>query len=153
MNDTVERMWAEFVASGLAGQDANYTSWHFGNGGAMADELVALVLEGGKRATAGALWSYEAEGDAPPQVGEYSVITDGSGVARCIITTTSVEIIPFDEVTPEFAAAEGEGDRSLEYWREGHWRFFTLDLAQFGLEPHPKMPVVCERFEVVWPAA
>ena len=61
----------------------------------MADDLVQLVLEGGKRATAGALWSYEQEGDAVPVAGQYSVITDGRGRARCIIVTTSVEIVPF----------------------------------------------------------
>lgn len=153
MEDTARQMWDAFVASGIPGENATYTSWHFGNGGAMADELAALVLEGRKRATAGALWSYEAEGDELPQIGDYSVITDGSGIARCVIRTTSVEIVPFDEVSAGFAAAEGEGDRSLEYWREGHWHFFTLDLAQFGMEPHPKMPVVCERFDVAWPAA
>lgn len=152
MNDSVQEMWGAFVASDAAHEGASYTSWHFGSGGAMADELAALVLAGRKRATAGAAWSYEAEGEELPQPGDFSVITDGSGTARCIIRTTGVEVVPFDEVSAEFAATEGEGDCSLEYWREGHWHFFTLDLAQFGREPHPKMPVVCERFEVVWPA-
>ena len=146
-------MWAAYKGSdapGSATADA-YTAWHFGSGAEMADELVDLVLAGHKRATAGALWSYELEGDPIPQVGEYSVITDGSGAARCIIRTTAIEIVPFSEVGAEFAAAEGEGDLSLEYWREGHWRFFTAELAAFGREPEPDMPVVCERFEVVYP--
>jgi uncharacterized protein YhfF len=155
MIDSVSAMWNEFVASerseALAARNATYTSWHFGTGGEMADELVGLVLAGRKRATAGALWSYEAEGDPVPRPGEFSVVTDGDGRARCIIRTTSVEIVPFDQVGAEFAAAEGEGDLSLDYWREGHWRYFTRELAQFGLEPTKDMPVVCERFEVVYP--
>ncbi len=35
------------------------------------------MLDGRKRATAGALWSYEAEDEPVPQVGDFSVITAG----------------------------------------------------------------------------
>lgn len=155
MTLSAAELWASFMASGsrdaAEAAEATYTAWHFGSGGEMADELAELVLSGRKRATAGALWSYEAEGDSLPEVGGYSVITDGSGSARCVIRTSAVDIVPFSEVTAEFAAAEGEGDLSLDYWREGHWHFFTLDLATFGLEPDRDMPVVCERFEVIYP--
>jgi uncharacterized protein YhfF len=155
LRDTVEGIWQSFLASGTPSAaeaaSAAYTSWHFGSGGEMADELVELVLTGGKRATAGALWSYENEGEAIPVVGDYSVITDGSGRARCVLRTASVEVVPFDRVGADFAASEGEGDLSLEYWREGHWKYFTMDLATFGRTPELDMPVVCERFEVVYP--
>ena len=154
MNETPEELWAAFVASGLPASEeasrASYTSWSFGIGAEMADELVGLVLEGPKRATAGALWSYEHEGETLPQPGDFSVITDGSGHARCIIRTTSVEIVPFESVGAEFAAAEGEGDLSLDYWRDGHWRYFTRELAEYGRAPEPDMPIVCERFEMVY---
>ncbi len=58
--------------------------------------------------------------------------------------------VPFSEVDAEFAAAEGEGDRSLDYWREGHWYYFTIELEAFGRQPELDMPLVCERFEVVY---
>lgn len=155
MSDSAARMWEEFTASGspLAPDAAfaGYSAWHFGSGGEMADELASLVLEGAKRATAGAQWAYDAEGDELPEVGDYSVILDGSGEAACIIRTAHVDIVPFNAVDADFAAAEGEGDLSLEYWREGHWRFISMDLASWGLKPTEDMPIVCERFEVVWP--
>ncbi len=155
MTDSVENLWADFLASGSTyASDAaasSYTSWAFGHGAEMADELVGLVLEGGKRATAGALWTYEHEGEAIPQVGDFSIVTDGAAVARCVIRTTRVDVVPFNEVSAEFAATEGEGDLSLEYWREGHWRYFTAELAGFGRAAEADMPVVCERFEVVYP--
>jgi uncharacterized protein YhfF len=108
------------------------------------------VLAGRKRATAGSLWAYELEKEPLPKVGDLSVITDWEGRARCVIRTTAVEVVPFDAVTPEFAATEGEGDGSLEYWRKAHWAFFTSELQGTGREPRPDMPVVCERFEVVF---
>ena len=88
-----------------------------------------------------------------PQVGDFSVVTDWEGQARCVIRTTSVDIVPFEEVTPEFAVDEAAGDGSLEYWREAHWAYFTRELRSYGREAQPDMPVACERFEVVFQSA
>jgi uncharacterized protein YhfF len=154
MNETAEKLWAAFVASGTdeaaIAAGAYYSAWPFGIGSEMADELLELVLSGRKRATAGALWSYEHEGEPVPVPGDYSVILDGAGRARCVIRTTHVDVVPFCDVDEAFASAEGEGDLTLEYWRDGHWRFFSQELAGFGRSPEPGMPVVCERFEVVF---
>ena len=46
---------------------------------------------------------------------------------------------------------EGEGDRTLAHWRKVHEIFFR---RQFEKEPHKfdeTMPLVCQRFEVVYP--
>lgn len=152
MGDSVAELWNAYLATGAVpdARDARYSAWQFGIGEEMGDLLLACVLDGPKRATAGALWAYEAEGEEVPAAGDHSVILDGRGVARCIIRTTSVEITPFDEVSEQFAYDEGEGDRSLEYWRAGHWRFFSEELRALGREPTRDMPVVCERFEVVF---
>ena len=151
--DSVASMWAAFVAAcpGLANEGTPYSSWHFCDNPRDADELAELVLLGRKRATTGALWSYEAEGEPLPQAGDLSVVTDWSGRARCVIRTTSVDIIPFHAVTAEFAAAEGEGDGSLAYWRAAHEAAFSRELAEGDRVPEPDMPVVCECFEVVFP--
>ena len=153
--DSVEEMWAAFLATrpeyeAAAAAAASCSAWHFCDDQASADELSELVLAGRKRATAGSLWAYELEKEPLPKVGDLSVITDWEGRARCVIRTTAVEVVPFDAVTPEFAATEGEGDGSLEYWRRVHWAYFTSELQGTGREPRPDMPVVCERFEVVF---
>ena len=151
---SVEELWAAFLAArpDVVGPEDTFTAWHFCDNQADADELADLVVAGRKRATAGALWSYEAEGEPLPRVGDFSVITDWSGAARCVIRTTSVEVVPFDEVTEEFAATEGEGDGSLAFWRDAHWAAFSRELEGTGRSPQPDMPVVCERFEVVYGA-
>jgi len=153
--ESVEEMWAAYLAAcpgpeAAAAAAASYSAWHFCDDQAAADGLAELVVSGRKRATAGSLWTYELENEPLPQVGDLSVITDWKGRARCIICTTAVEVVPCDAVTAEFAATEGEGDGSLEYWRRAHWEFFTRELEGTGREPRPDMPVVCERFEVVF---
>lgn len=155
MTDSTAALWGAFLASGSAAAEAakgaTYTSWQFGYGVEQGDLLLECVLLGPKRATAGSLWAYEAEGEAVPVVGDFSVILDGRGVARCVIRTTSVDIVPFDEVDASFARDEGEGDRTLDFWRRVHWEYFTRELDALGLAARPDMPVVCERFEVVYP--
>lgn len=124
-------------------------AWAFGADEAQADELLALVLAGTKTATASALWDYESD-DAPlPEVGALSIIVDGRGHPRALIETTSVEVRPFGEVDPEHARLEGEGDRSLEQWREAHRRFFA-EVAGHDRPIDDDMPVVLERFRVVY---
>ena len=49
---------------------------------------------------------------------------DGRGQPRCVIETTEVTYRRFGEVDAAFAYEEGEGDRSLAYWRNAHRRLF-----------------------------
>ncbi|HEY6135555.1 MAG TPA: ASCH domain-containing protein [Rubrivivax sp.] len=51
---------------------------------------------------------------------------------------------------PEFAATEGEGDGSLRYWRRAHEAYFARECERIGRVPESHMPVVCERFDVVY---
>jgi uncharacterized protein YhfF len=150
----LEAFWSEFIlATPSADGTCFYEAFFFGDGEAMANELAELVLRGTKCATASSLWSYEMEKRAPPQPSDLSVVTDFSGQPLCVIETQSIEIVPFKEVTEAFAAAEGEGDGTLTFWREAHQEFFARDCIRMGRQFTEEMPVVCERFTVVYRAA
>ena len=152
--DSPNAMWDAYLASTAGPPGAgSYTAWHFCDTQEPADVLAELVRAGRKRATTAAMWSHELTGEPLPRPGDLSVVTDWSGRARCIIRTTSVEIVAFSEVGEEFARAEGEGDGSLAYWRQAHWDYFTQELASLGRLPADDMPVVCERFELVYGAS
>jgi uncharacterized protein YhfF len=125
-------------------------AWSFGNSSEMADELGVLVLHGTKTATCSLLWEHETDGLPLPQVGELSIILDGVGLPLCLIETVGVEVKPFGAVDASFAAAEGEGDRSLEYWREGHRRYFLPYCKSIGRPFDENTPLVCERFKLVY---
>ncbi|MGI5951428.1 MAG: ASCH domain-containing protein [Brooklawnia sp.] len=126
-------------------------AWAFGATPEHADELGALVVAGTKTATASALWDYEAEGEPLPEVGTMGIVLDSAGRPMALIITTQVRVVPFDEVDAAHAHAEGEGDRSLAYWREVHQRFFT-EYAAHDRGFAPDMPVVLERFEMLYSA-
>ncbi len=137
---TAEEIWRR------SGIDAEYEAWAFGGA---PDKLAALVKAGVKTATCSALCFYEIENEPLPRAGEYSVILDAAGGAVCVIRTVKVYITAFREVTPEHAYKEGEGDRSLAYWRAVHEEFFTEELGSAGLRFSEDMLLVCEEFEVV----
>jgi len=150
---SIEKIWHQYLEtqSRVNTPKKGYTSWSFGDSEGLANELLALVLLGKKRASAGSLWVYEHEGEIIPKKGDFSVITNWAGDAKCIIKTKKVTILPFDEITEHFAILEGEGDLSLKFWQDAHWHFFERELAQYDQKPSWKMPIVCEVFECVYP--
>jgi len=133
------------------GIDGAYAAWSFGNDPAMADELALLVRDGPKRATTSLLSWYEGEDANPdepmPVAGALSVVLDGGGDPVCVIRTVKVEVRPFGDVDEAFASVEGEGDRSLAYWRDAHIRFFASE----GRPADEDTLVVLETFEQLWP--
>jgi len=153
MTITAEVFWWSFLASLPSDQlrPDTYQTWAFGDNPEMTEELAALVLLGLKTATASLVWTYEAENEPLPQVGDYSLILDGNGEPVCIIQTTAVTVIPFKQVYESQAWFEGEGDRSLAFWRDAHWRFFSRECERIGRQPDIHMPVCCERFRLLFP--
>lgn len=146
MNDEIQTYWKQFCEKKGLPCETPFDAWSFGEGKAMADELAALVLCGRKRATCSAYELYE-EGETMSRPGEYNMILDGEGHPVCVTQTTEVSILPFNRVTPEQAAAEGEGDLSYEYWHRVHTDFFDRAYRACGKRFYESAPVVYERFE------
>ena len=147
----VEQFWSDFLTRTARSPDTpRYEVFHFGDREALADSLADLVRRGEKAATATLVWENEAEGKPAPQRGDLSVVTGWDGRPLCVIETTDVQVHAFEDVDAEFAAAEGEGDRSLAFWREAHWAYFGRVCERLGRERSARMPVVCERFRVVF---
>ena len=115
-------------------------SFAFGDSPALADELLELVLGAKKTATC---WA-ASEGDKGVEVGKRWIVKDGQGRPRAILETVEVERRRFEGVDKRFAFDEGEGDRSLAYWRRAHTDYFTRR-GEF----QPGMEVYCERFRLV----
>jgi uncharacterized protein YhfF len=110
-----------------------------------ADELAELVVSGIKTATAGDYASYAINNVPLPTVDDkFDIVLNSSGESICAIQTVKVYVTTFDKVTAEHAYKEGEGDRTLAYWRKVHEKFFKT----FG-EFSPNMEILCEEFKVI----
>ena len=140
-------MWEIF--SSQHNVTCQYDAWTFGDD---PDALAALVLEGVKTATSSGYPWYAADGEPLPKEGAYSIILSSTDEAVCIVRNTKVYITEFENVSAEHARKEGEGDRSLAFWRDAHERFFKQCDSESGTSFfHEKMKVVCEEFEKVFP--
>ncbi len=146
---SVEEFWAEFCASSGVPADQTYQAWYFGDTPEMALELAGLVVSGRKTATASLARTNELEPQNAPILGIHSVVTDFFGNPLCVIRTSEIRHLPFSRVDAEFAADEGEGDRTLEYWRRVHRDYFERESARLGFEFNDDSIVCCERFELL----
>jgi uncharacterized protein YhfF/GNAT superfamily N-acetyltransferase len=147
----VDRYWREFCAQVHLPPGTAHQAWYFGDTPELAHELVELVLRGPKRATAGLAEANEGLPQLKPVAGGYSVVTEHDGTPRAVIRTTQLDRRPFREVDAAFAWDEGEGDRTLADWTDGHRRYFTRELAAAGRAFDERMPVDLERFELLYP--
>lgn len=121
----------------------------FGDTEDLGDELLALVLSGTKQATCCLARDFSTA--ERPKIGDHWIITDGRGQAVCIVKTTQTEFVRICDVSAEFAFIEGEGDRTLAYWKREHDAYFMRQAAREGFKYDDKMIGICETFEKVWP--
>jgi uncharacterized protein YhfF len=70
----------------------------------------------------------------------------------CVVRTTNIEIIPFDEVPEDHTQWGGDGDCSLESWRRMYCNYIVLECERIGREPVSTAPMIMERFAVVYPS-
>ena len=150
---SVEAYWQSFVSTlphDSPYRGKTYIAEGWGDSPAMADELGALIVQGTKTATCSALWEWEAEGNPIPKAGYLTIALDGRGEPLCIVETVEVTIRKYNEVDADFARDEGEGDLALNYWREAHRNYFSRVLKKIDREFSEEMPLVCERFRVIY---
>lgn len=151
MSPEVKEFWQKFCGANGTNPETSFQIWYFGNTSEMAHELAELVISRKKTATASLVEFNEKHPELAPIPNGFSVITDFEGNPLCVIQTAEIRHLPFTEVDAQFAFDEGEGDQSLEYWRDVHWRYFTKEAAENGLEFNEKSLVCCERFRLLFP--
>lgn len=148
--EATENFWTAYrLATGWTGVD--YDVIQFGDSAAMADELLALVLAGTKRATAGLLKDFTESGLPVPKPGDHVLVLNGAGIPACIYRSTDIRVGPLNSIDEIFAWDEGEGDRTRQWWLAAHHDFFARQSAAEGFEMHDGIDTVFERFAVVWP--
>jgi uncharacterized protein YhfF len=142
--------WHRFLeATGRDREEKCAGDMSFEASGFVGDELLSLVLAGRKSAVFTSFATYAADNEPLPASGELYVVLDRSEVPRCIIETTSVLVVPFNEVTWEMAQLEGE-DENLDAWRERHQEYLEDEGAVVGFDFSPAIKLVFQAFHVIY---
>jgi uncharacterized protein YhfF len=148
---TLEQFWREFLISNPNNQIKKIPeSYYFCDNEKDANECADLVVKNIKRATATSLWWFEKNNQPLPKVGDLAIVTDWYGTPKAVIETVKVEPTPYNEITPEFAEIEGEGDKSLEYWKKVHKAYYQREMTPFGDNFDEKMIIICEYFKTIY---
>lgn len=150
-NTSARNMWGDYLDTHLedAFKDAPKTAY-FGDNEKDANALADLIKNGTKKATSHSLLGLQHRKESLPKIGAFTVVTNWEGEAQCIIRTTKVTLKPYFLIDASYAEKEGEGDKSLTYWKKVHWDYYTRELSKFNREPRESMIVVCEEFEKVF---
>lgn len=117
--------------------------WKLGANKTESDYLFNLVKQGIKTATS---YLYDETFVEPSK---YSILTNWDETEEIGLETISFCIVPFNDVTKEYALKEGEGAITLNEWKLVHKEFFTKRLALQGKEFSEDIKIVCEEFRIV----
>ena len=143
----IANYWEEFIKENLDYKNTDYTAWQFG---ADPNTLAQLVIDGTKTLTCSSLREYQVENEPLPEVGDVSIILDESDEPKCIIENIKVYTIKYSDVDEEIAFKEGEGNRTLEYWRKAHLEFFEWVYKEIGHEFNEDEEIVVEEFKMIY---
>ncbi|MDN6900452.1 ASCH domain-containing protein [Oenococcus sicerae] len=146
----IEQFWQRAKKAAEIVSDAGYQScFAFGDDDILADELGQLVASGVKTATASGYESYAIQHEPLPATGGFDIVL-GSQRPLAVISNELVSVVKFADVDAQQAYLEGEGDRSLAYWRQVHEAFFKEDFKADGLTFSYDSDIVLERFRLVY---
>ena len=122
---SLDLLIAQLAAQGITLPPGPVRVDGYGDSADLSIELLHLIRSGRKRAGTGLLWAYEHDQEPIAAAGDIEIVVDHRSRPALITRIVRSDVIAFNEVTAEYAAIEGEGDGSLEYWRKGHWNFFS----------------------------
>jgi uncharacterized protein YhfF len=129
-----------------------YEVFRIGDTPADADLGAQLTITGQKTTTSALLWEYEPTGKAPPQVGALSIVEDGSGDPVCVVETIWLAVWPLNGVQDlDFIRGYAEWGETAASWQARAWAYYAPHCRALGMEPAQDMPMLCERYRVVYP--
>jgi len=152
LTEAQSRYWSKYLDTLSPNErpDDAFVEASFAGNRDATDYLLSLYLDGKKHAGSGILEDFISSGDPSPKVGNYWIFLDSKDEPRCILRTERIALNKFKDVPAEIAAAEAEGDLSLEHWKRTHAKFYAPFLSTWGLSDINEATVVTEFFKIVF---
>lgn len=151
MGENIELFWKNFITDNTRYvNEKTPESFYFCDNEKDANDCAKLVVKKIKQATAPLLWSFEINNEKLPRKGDLNIITNWNKVPQAIILTTKIELIKFSEITEKFAQREGEGDKSLAYWKKVHKAYYKREMQSHKEEFSKDMIIVCQYFDTIY---
>lgn len=152
VDKSVSEMWKNFIELNPEFKNEKIPeSDFFHNNREDANRLAELTKKGKKQASSGLYSLYKQYDVDLPKVGTKQIVTDFDGKAKVIIENVSVDTIPFNKISKEYAELDmGTNIEPLEKWKKAHWGFFENFLKESGEKPTEEMLIVAVKFKKIW---
>lgn len=155
-SESIRKFWEKSKAEAKIESDS-YHACTLSDPEALDPDVESLDLSGQprligarqKRGTAHLLMDFEKSNVPRREVGDYWIILNDDLSPMYLVRLTEVTVTPFNRVPETWAAVEGEGDSSLEWWRDAHWEYYTRQCRKWGVPWRDDYPIVCETWEVI----
>lgn len=123
----------------------NLEKWYFHNNEKDCDYLFNLVKTKVKTATS---YLYIKKEDLNLTT-KYSILTNWDESEEILLKTTKIYKTKFKDITKIHAFKEGEGDKTLSYYKKVHEEFFKKECDKLNIKFDKNTEIVCEEFEIV----
>lgn len=148
-NPSARNLWGDFLDTHLDYAFAEAPKvMRLSDNARDANKQLRLVISGKKRAISYSLIGLQHRNERLPKIGDFTVLTDWKGKAKCIVRTVAVRLKPYYAIRESYSKLEG--NISLEKWKKWFWAHSTKEFAEIGREPRESMIVVCQIFEKVY---
>ncbi len=116
------------------------------------EQVLALIRQGDKTGTFSLPWLIDAGAHAPTGVGMHIVLVNFSGAPQLLMRVTEVWKKRFGDIDERDTAVDGSPVRDLSVWKPLHREYWGPMLARHSLEVTDDMPVLVERFSLIYDA-
>ena len=116
------------------------------------EQVLELSRSGDKTGTFSLPWLVEQAGDPTSQVGDAIILIAFDGAPKILLRLTEIERVAFGDMTAAHTAVDGSPVRALEIWKPLHTAYWNERLQPFGLGVCDEMPVLVEKFEMLYDA-
>ena len=120
---------------------------------AIIDQISEMAKKSLKRGTCHLVMQFENENVPMRSLGDHWIVLRTDGTPNCVVRIIAINIVPFNQVGPEFAASEGPEAGlipSWENWNRAHREYFQEHCRRWGVPWREDYPVVCESFITVY---
>ena len=112
--------------------------------------VLELIKQGDKTGTFSLPWILEDQEQACSQKGDYIIYSAYDGSPALLVRVTEIERTAFGEINERHTAIDGSPVRDLSVWIPLHTKYWNKKLAPFGRVVSSDMPVIVEKFEMLY---
>ncbi len=121
----------------------------YGDDAESCDETVRRIISRQCTAVISSLDQFQSSGRPIPAGGEYRILLDSAGRARCVLLSERSRLCAFRSIPEEIALREGL-DRSFEAWRSRHREILIREAARNNISFSLDVLMVVDAFQLVY---